>query len=538
MPNPLIYASTTPNHSLHKGDVAVGVNSVEYNPSNGWINGAIPTDWDYVIYKTTSGAIPNIFAPANEQEFYNFVLMQGGSSSDVTSVGAALAWIATQSDLLALHSSLPNIVTDGLVLNVDANAVGSYPTTGTTWYDLSGEGNNLTIYGTSPYNGYSFGVGLNSDIGSYVQVNPFPFPTGDYTIILTEKVNFNQANAIFSYEVAGIANTSLMYAPGGGMNFYGPSGAIGMGYTLPSNEWYQIARVRTKSTGNEKMYVNGVLVSTKTLAINTSTATNGSLNIGQEQDSQGGGFSSSQTMNGYIAGCKIYNRTLSNSEILQNYYQSPIVTDGLVFAVDAGNLVSYENGDTTTNSLAGSSTGTLNNGVGFNSANGGYWAFDGTDDFIDIPFNSSLNVDYLTAEVWIKSDFITGPSTRHYIMNGCSHRWGVIVDEANTLRWYISTSSGSSELTWVDSLVSQNDWMCITCTFDGSSMKIYVNGNEKASKSHSGTINTSSTTGRLMDYRGGGYETEGLATNFKIYNKALTADEVQQNFQAQSSRFI
>ena len=239
----------------------------------------------------------------------------------------------------------------------------------------------------------------------------------------------------------------------------------------------------------------------------------------------------------HLAEMKVYDKALSQSEILQNYYKSPIVTDGLVFAVDAGNLVSYESGDTTTNSLTGSSTGTLTNGVGFSSANGGVWEFDGVDDYIDIPFNSSLDVDYLTAEVWIKSDFITGPSTRHYIMNGCSHRWGVIVDEANTLRWYINTTSGASELTWVDSLVSQNDWMCIACTFDGSSSKIYVNGAEKSSVSHSGTISTANSSGRLMDYRGNGYETEGLATNFKIYNRGLTADEVAQNYNAQRNRF-
>ena len=534
MPNPLIYASTTPNHSLHKGDVAVGVNSVEYNPSNGWINGAIPTDWDYVIYKTTSGANPNIFAPANEQEFYNFVLMQGGSSSDVTSVGAALAWIATQSDLLALHSSLPNIVTDGLVLNVDANAVGSYPTTGTTWYDLSGEGNNLTIYGTSPYNGYSFGVGLNSDIGSYVQVNPFPFPTGDYTIILTEKVNFNQANAIFSYEVAGIANTSLMYAPGGGMNFYGPSGAIGMGYTLPSNEWYQIARVRTKSTGNEKMYVNGVLVSTKTLAINTSTATNGSLNIGQEQDSQGGGFSSSQTMNGYIAGCKIYNRTLSNSEILQNYYQSPIVTDGLVFAVDAGNLVSYENGDTTTNSLVGSSTGTLVNGVGFDSANGGTWDFDGVDDKITLPNDLGYSATSVSVFAWYK---INGsPARGYHIICGDSQLEMSIHNSYTFLRNGLVTTNGRFVSNNGNLTLNDGNYHYYGFTFDGSTKTAYVDGVVVGTQSVTGTL-TTSFSGRKLGSYGNYYYANGNMASYLVWNKVLTPSEVTQNYNAQSSRF-
>jgi hypothetical protein len=69
-------------------------------------------------------------------------------------------------------------------------------------------------------------------------------------------------------------------------------------------------------------------------------------------------------------------------EIIQNYYGGPIVTDGLVLAVDAGNLVSYERGSTTTYSLTGSFTGSLQNGTGFSSNNGGAWSFDGTDDYI------------------------------------------------------------------------------------------------------------------------------------------------------------
>ena len=189
----------------------------------------------------------------------------------------------------------------------------------------------------------------------------------------------------------------------------------------------------------------------------------------------------------------------------------------------------------TVDSLVGTNSSILTNTPTFNS--NGWFQFDGTNDYATLPFDSSLNVDYLTAEVWIKSTFAIGPSTRHYVMNGCSHQWAIIVDETNTLRWYVNTSSGVSELTWVDSLVSQDTWMHIACTYDGSKLRIYVNGLSKASKSHSGPITTSTVFGRLMNYREGGYNTEGDAANFKIYNRGLTAAEITQNYNAQKNRF-
>jgi hypothetical protein len=220
------------------------------------------------------------------------------------------------------------------------------------------------------------------------------------------------------------------------------------------------------------------------------------------------------------------------------YFTGPnIVTDGLVYAVDAGSERSYPGTGTTVTDLVGSSNGVLENGVGFDSANGGSWSFDGVDEYITLPFNSSLDVDYLTVQVFIKSTFAIGPNSRHYVFSGLSHRWAIIVDEANTLRWYVNTTAGVSEITWVDSSVSEDVWMDITCTFSGSKSRIYVNGVSVASASHTGTIQTASTYGRLMDYLGNGFETEGLASIFRIYNKALTDAEVLQNFNAQKSRF-
>ena len=68
-------------------------------------------------------------------------------------------------------------------------------------------------------------------------------------------------------------------------------------------------------------------------------------------------------------------------------YSPKILTDGLVFAVDAANKKSYPGSGTTWTDLAGSNDGTLTNGPTFNSGDGGSIVFDGTDDLVDFGNN-------------------------------------------------------------------------------------------------------------------------------------------------------
>jgi hypothetical protein len=86
------------------------------------------------------------------------------------------------------------------------------------------------------------------------------------------------------------------------------------------------------------------------------------------------------------------------------FYRGPnIVTDGLVFAYDAGSERCYPGSGTTANSLTSSNTGTLTNGVGFSSSNGGSWEFDGVDDYINIPTSSNLDgFSNASFETWVE----------------------------------------------------------------------------------------------------------------------------------------
>jgi hypothetical protein len=136
----------------------------------------------------------------------------------------------------------------------------------------------------------------------------------------------------------------------------------------------------------------------------------------------------------------LYNKALSQSEILQNYYQGPIVTNGLVFAVDAGNIVSYESGSTTTYSLTGSNSGSFTNGTSYSSNNGGTFKFDGTDDYITVNNPQSLNpgTGSFTIEAWIFPPLAASQSPNFY--------HSIFANSDNSTGLYFSDNGDNYEL--------------------------------------------------------------------------------------------
>lgn len=217
----------------------------------------------------------------------------------------------------------PSLVTvDGLMLYLDAASKRSYAG-GTTWKDISGKGNDFTIHGSVIHNEKYFS--LDGSTSQYVQGNPFSHPTGDYTIELYERFTAFNLTPIYSYAVVGDDNEGLLYLPSeesSEIQMRGPSGQANTGYELVTNKFYQIARVRTFSNGADKLFIDGKEVFEATLAAGQRTTTNGSFNVGQEQDSPGGGFSPTQTLNGDLSIIRVYSRALSAKEIANNYHNT------------------------------------------------------------------------------------------------------------------------------------------------------------------------------------------------------------------------
>ena len=248
-----------------------------------------------------------------------------------------------------------------------------------------------------------------------------------------------------------------------------------------------------------------------------------------------------------LAEAQIYNKVLSQAEILQNYYGGPIVTGSLDLVYDAGNLVSYESGSSTTYPMTGSITGSLVNGAGFSSDGGGSFDFDGTDDAIDLDYSNVMyNTSTMTLECWIKSsddgagseDWCTFMGTRY----GNSIQIGRY-SSSNKCGVLLATSTGGNlNLASGTTPIFDEKWHHCVVTFDNGVCKFYVDTNlEVTDSSRSGQTLTTSNSDKFgiggSSGGGDGRNFYGKTTSCKIYSKALTADEVWQNYLAQSVRF-
>jgi len=147
MPNVIKYNVSAETLALKKGNFYIGTGDVGKGPtsSTGFYNGITPPSGGYTIYLNKSTQGPSIYTVTSNAQLITLT-NQIGSQSFVT-VGAALNWYNTQTDKMVFNLDYPAKITSGLTLMMDAGFTPSYPTTGTTWYNLSSSasGGNGTL---------------------------------------------------------------------------------------------------------------------------------------------------------------------------------------------------------------------------------------------------------------------------------------------------------------------------------------------------------------------------------------------------------
>jgi hypothetical protein len=215
----------------------------------------------------------------------------------------------------------PNIVTDGLVLYLDAANPASYVSGSTTWRDISRGGNNGTLVNGPTFNSGSGGSIVFDGGDDYVLISNNGFGTFNnqkwtveawiYIDILT------QDEVIFSYDytthLQPYYSTHLRVINSGGVILAWNNGVIFKAIVSPDNtilinRWYHI--VGTYESGNQRIYINGQL-NTSGNSTDTITFYNQPVWVGKANY---GGY-----LDGNMSLIKYYNRTLSAQEILQNY---------------------------------------------------------------------------------------------------------------------------------------------------------------------------------------------------------------------------
>ncbi len=210
-----------------------------------------------------------------------------------------------------------------------------------------------------------------------------------------------------------------------------------------------------------------------------------------------------------------------------------IVTDGLVLSLDAANPLSYPGSGTTWNDLSGNgNTGALTNGPTFNSGNAGSIVFDGVDDYITFP---AVTNNIYSLDFWYKMGGNDG--TYGYFASSGSN--GLAISEGGTGdglsygKFYYWLGNAN---VLVD-IPSTTQWNHISVSINTSTNNIdfYGNGMILGNFTVSATSNSVSNIGRFVG--GNAHFLKGNLASYKIYNRALLASEVLQNYNAVKKRF-
>jgi len=215
---------------------------------------------------------------------------------------------------------------------------------------------------------------------------------------------------------------------------------------------------------------------------------------------------------------------------------APVVTTGLQLYLDAGNASSYPGSGTTWTDLSGNSrTGTLTNGPTYSGTNGGSIVFDGSNDYVQC--TGSLTVTAATFVTWIKRNgsqgqydgilFSRGTNTtgmNFYTSNQLGYHWN---DSSSTYNW-------SSGLTIPDAT-----WCMIAISVTSTAATAYL-CQTSGTTTATNTVNHSSSVLNdiklAVDDAAARYFNGNIAIA-QLYNIALSAGEVSQNFEADRARF-
>ena len=213
-----------------------------------------------------------------------------------------------------------------------------------------------------------------------------------------------------------------------------------------------------------------------------------------------------------------------------------IVTDGLVLALDAGNTKSYPGSGTAWTDLTGrGNNGTLTSGPTYSSADGGSIVFDGSNDYVQC--TGSLTVTAATFVTWIKRNGNQGTYDGILFSRG-TNTTGMNFYTSNQLGYHWNDSS--STYNWSSGLTVPNlTWCMIAVSVTNTSATAYLCQTSGITSATNIVNHSSSVLNdiKLAQDDAGGRFFNGNISIAMIYNKALTAGEIRQNFNATRARY-
>lgn len=263
--------------------------------------------------------------------------------------------------------------------------------------------------------------------------------------------------------------------------------------------------------------------------------------VGKNVASRFGGVS--QTDGGYVsANGKVGGAFGVNKYGKRENVMDAIVTSGLVLYLDAGNPSSYPGSSTTWSDLSGNGNdGVLNGGVTYSASDGGALVFDGVNDSFGTDANIDLTAtDEITIQVLVKTS-TTGTHliAEHSMDWNSNNAFGLAIEDSKVL--FTDHNQGYNAMNSVAS-INDNGWHLLTGTIDrsmGSANQnvAYIDGaspnnTPKPSLSNDNSGNYQSHKFYVGSRAGSSYFFDGIIAKVLLYDRALTAEEIQQNFES------
>ncbi len=440
----------------------------------------------------------------------------------------------------------PSLVTEGLIIYLDANNTSSYAGTGTTWYDLSGNGRHASLISSPSYEGFGGGKYLSFDGSTNFATIPYTITDNLITVgfwyyskVFSSNASLdalisNYTSGISGFDVRLNSSTTINLA----ISFSGSETGVSFG-TIANNTWYYV--VFTYDGATIKTYLDGVL---KNSTNRVGTRDNGTqICIGTSA------FDTNRRATCGIPQVMIYNRALSDAEILQNYNvtkkryfpEENIVRNGLVVNLDAGSAASYPGtGITVTNiGSVSAEVGTLLNGVSYGNANKGYFITDGSNDTIQGPQlnNIMLGSTSATLQIW-------------FFPSALNNSYNTLIDVFNrNMSLWIGTNGSGQFYGWggggsnfynTNFSWQSSTWQMVTMVTSSTSSSIVnlIKNNFEITQSLAafGT-NFTGVIELGGNPSGGGVNFNGRYGILLIYNRSLTNTEITQNYNALKNRY-
>ena len=442
---------------------------------------------------------------------------------------------------LFLSPRFPNIVSTGLLVNVQAGNTSSYPGSGATWtnlidstaYTITDGTYNSDNGGSIVFNGTSTVVPIGTPLN---QGTDFTFEAWVYATSTSSAHNIISSSSNVFFIFGG----TLYGGVGGSFQLVSSAG-------FPTGHWKHVALTFSDSTNTMTLYINGSAVNQNTNVTQSFTGDE-TLRIGSHF-----GTSPVSFWNGRIAQARVYNIALNAANILTNFNATKggylVTTTNLALYYDPTDTASYPGTGNTLTSLVGSGLNGTMTAVTYTSP---YLTFNGSTSQVSVADNAALEPGSgsFSLEAWIRYSVIAG-KTRTYISktnnNGGSADWSYgLRTNATTNVTYLEVGNGTYAITSPTTSVTTNTWYQIVGVFvpgdsNTGTLTTYKNGALVGTSNHSFTsIKNSINPLYLGNYNGDEFEQEfeGDMGIVRLYiGKALNANEVQNNYDANKALY-